>query len=80
MIYCHSNDILNELTRDGGHYDFWDQAKWDTFIATRFNKWMTLLQKLLKGEFFFDKITYADFAVFTVLDGLVHDFKIDLQP
>lgn len=75
MMYLNCNDILNEITRDGGHYDFWDQGKWDTFVTGRLSQWMSLLDRVLDNkEYFFEMVSYVDFAVFTVLDGLVHDF------
>lgn len=40
-IICDANDVLEEITRQGGK-QMWDQAAWDDFSATRLPRWMAV--------------------------------------
>jgi len=81
MLFSNCNDFMDELTRHGGNYDLWDKKKWEEFKTTRYTKWLSIFQDfLIKYEngrkyFFGQRITYVDFAIFTLLDGLIYDFE-----
>jgi len=49
MILGNCNDIINELTRCGGHYTFWNLEEWKEFKSEkgRLFKWMKILDGLL---------------------------------
>ena len=80
-IICDCNDILDHITRNGGHYDFWTVEKWKEFKYENLSAWMFILEEILKknkngDEFYFgNKLTYADIAVFCVIEGLCTDCK-----
>lgn len=81
MIFNQCNDFLLELTRSHGYYDMWDAQKWAEFKPTTYKQYLEIFEELLRkhsnGDHFMfgEKITYVDFALYTILDGLVYDFK-----
>ena len=88
MIVMNCNDIWEEITRGGGHYSMWTLDQWKTWKQHRLTKWLNILESLLvrnntaeelgSEAFFFDnRLTYADLAVFHVLDGLCYDLSME---
>ncbi|GAB5368342.1 hypothetical protein AAMO2058_001311300 [Amorphochlora amoebiformis] len=88
MMLLNCNDILSEITMNGGKYKMWTPEEFITFTETRLAKWMTILNDALMENpdnakaleekrplYYFGKsVCYSDFGVLAVLDGLVDEF------
>ncbi|CAG0892363.1 unnamed protein product [Cyprideis torosa] len=90
MIVMNCNDLWDEITRKGGNYTMWSLPEWKQWKENRLKKWLEIFEALLLRNnpgsqenvgtdlFFFDnRITYADLAVFHVLDGLCFDLGLE---
>lgn len=45
-ITCDCGDILEGISRGGGHIVMWDKIAWDAFYSTRFVKWLQIFETL----------------------------------
>lgn len=48
-VICDANDVLDEITRNGGQ-QMWDRAAWDDFAATRLPRWMEIFAETGRRE------------------------------
>eukprot|EP00467_Chlorarachnion_reptans_P021225 CAMPEP_0114520252 /NCGR_PEP_ID=MMETSP0109-20121206/19465_1 /TAXON_ID=29199 /ORGANISM="Chlorarachnion reptans, Strain CCCM449" /LENGTH=166 /DNA_ID=CAMNT_0001701101 /DNA_START=225 /DNA_END=725 /DNA_ORIENTATION=+ len=90
MMLLNCNDILDNITMNGGHYKMWTAELWKKFEEERLAKWIGVLNTALEKNpntskalkdgnnlyFFGSKVSYVDFAVLAIMDGLVDEFGL----